>query len=82
MSSPGHQGPVLYSLYNVGTTEVLLYPRICLGVLNIAQVVSLSPGVTEVRSVTATISSQLTVSPVHSEIEALDLSDRTRSDRG
>lgn len=43
---------------NVGTAEVLLYPRTSLGSLSVAQVVSLPAGVTKIESASATVSSQ------------------------
>ena len=68
------RGTAYIPVVNVGTTEVLLYPRTTLGTLSSAQVVSLPTGVTEVRSTTATVSSCMAGGPVQSAVEAVDLS--------
>jgi len=61
---------------NVGTTDVLLYANIVLCRLNNVCVIILPSGVSEVRSVAATVGSLvLEVIPiVQEQIEALDLS--------
>ena len=68
------RGTVYVPVVNVGTTEVLLHPRTCLGSLSSVQVVSLPTGITEVRSTTATVSSQVAAHSAQSGIEAVDLS--------
>ncbi|KAL6462446.1 hypothetical protein MHYP_G00288680 [Metynnis hypsauchen] len=68
------KGTVHVPVVNVGTTDALLYPHTCLGSLSSVQVVSLPPGVTKVRSTTATVSSQLAASSAQNGIEAVDLS--------
>lgn len=68
------RGTAYIPVVNVGTTEVLLYPRTDIGVLSAAQVVSLPAGVTEVKSTTATVSSQAAATPVPDRVESLDLS--------
>ncbi|KAI3366509.1 hypothetical protein L3Q82_000640 [Scortum barcoo] len=68
------QGTVYVPVVNVGTTEVLLYPRTGLGVLSAVQVVSLPTGVTEVESSVATVSSQTVATSVLDRVEMLDLS--------
>lgn len=68
------RGTVYVPVVNVGTTEVLLYPRTGLGTLGVAQVVSLPAGVTEERSMLATVSSQMATPSVPDRVESLDLS--------
>ena len=68
------QGTVYVPVVNVGTIEVLLYPRTSLGILSTAQVVSLPAGVTEVEPTLVTISSQTAAPSVPNRIESLDLS--------
>ncbi|KAL7870950.1 hypothetical protein SRHO_G00084470 [Serrasalmus rhombeus] len=68
------RGTVYVPVVNVGTTEVLLYPHIRLGSLSSVQVVSLPSGVTEVRPMTATVSSQTVASSVQNGMAAVDLS--------
>lgn len=68
------RGTVYVPVVNVGTTEVLLYPRTSLGILGVAQVVSLPAGVTEVEPTLVTISSQAAVPSISDRIESLDLS--------
>lgn len=68
------RGTAYVPVVNVGTADVLLYPRIRLGTLSRAQVVSLPTGVTEVRSTTATVSSCTAEVPVQSGVEEVDLS--------
>lgn len=75
------RGTAYIPVVNVGTTEVLLYPRTSLGALSCAQVVSLPTGVTEVRSATATVSSQVAGSPVQSGVELVDLSALAEQDQ-
>lgn len=67
------RGTVYVPVVNVGTTDVLLYPRLILGQVSSAQVITLPSGVTEVKSVTATISSHLGSTSISDQIEALDL---------
>lgn len=59
---------------NVGTTDVLLYPRTTVGMLDEARVVSLPTGVTEVPSGVATVASQLAAYTVFDQIAAMDFS--------
>ena len=66
------QGTAYIPVVNVGTNEVVLYPRTCLGTLSPAEVVSL-PGVTEVRS-SATISSVVAAGSEQGQVETADLS--------
>lgn len=68
-------------MVNVETTEVLLYPHTSLGTLSIAQVISLPTGVTEVRSIMATASSQVAGSPLQSGVEVMDLSALAKQDQ-
>lgn len=67
------RGTVYIPVVNVGTTEVLLYPRTRLGALSYAQVVSLPTGVTEVRADMATVS-QVVGGPAQSGVDSVDLS--------
>ncbi|KAL7859568.1 hypothetical protein SRHO_G00147150 [Serrasalmus rhombeus] len=57
---------------NVGTSDVLLYPRTNLGTLCSALVVSLPSGVTEVDVMTATVASQAVVNPTYYQIPLSD----------
>ncbi|TWW68330.1 hypothetical protein D4764_19G0001280 [Takifugu flavidus] len=67
------RGTVWVPVVNVGKAGVLLYPRVRLGVVNAAQVVSLPAGITEVGLTTATLASQSAVSPVLDRIGSWDL---------
>lgn len=67
------RGTTYIPVVNVGTAELLLYPRTCLGALSPAEVVSLPPGVTEVRS-TATVSAQVAASSGQGGVDSVDLS--------
>lgn len=67
------RGTTYIPVVNVGTAELLLYPRTCLGALSPAEVVSLPPGVTEVRS-SATVSAQTAASSGQGGVESVDLS--------
>ncbi|KAL2098386.1 hypothetical protein ACEWY4_007593 [Coilia grayii] len=58
---------------NVGMEDVLLYPRTDLGSLCSVQVVSLPANITEVGTVTASVTSQLVAPSVSAQIEELDL---------
>ena len=69
------RGTVYVPVVNVGTTEILLYPRTSLGVLNAAQVVSLPPGLTEERSTLVTVSSHTVAPSVSDRLESIDLSE-------
>ena len=66
---------------NVGTVDVLLYPRTDLGSLCCVQVVSLPASVTEVNTVTATVTSLMVTPSVPSQIEEIDLSVLEASDQ-
>lgn len=67
---------------NVGTTEVLLYPRTLIGTREQVNVVSLCVGVTEVPCTVATVSSQADVPNVQDQIESLDLSSLFLGEQG
>ena len=72
-----NNGTACIPVVNVGTNDVLLYPRIALGTLQCVHVVSLPAGVSEVSSVTATVASHATdsVQPtIQEQITQLDLS--------
>ncbi|TWW67321.1 Retrovirus-related Pol polyprotein from transposon opus, partial [Takifugu flavidus] len=68
------RGTVWVPVVNVGEAGVLLYPRVRLGVVNAAQVVSLPAGITEVGLTTATLASQSAVPSVLDRIGSWDLS--------
>lgn len=70
------QGTVYLPVVNVGTVHVMLYANTILGTLNNVCVVSLPAGITEVKSVAATVSSHtLEVAPsLQEQFEAVDLS--------
>ncbi|XP_034081973.1 uncharacterized protein LOC117552526 [Gymnodraco acuticeps] len=75
------RGTAYVPVVNVGTTEVLLYPRTGLGVLSAAQVVSLPAGVTEVGSSFAAVSSQTAAPSVHDRLDTLDMSSLTEQEK-
>lgn len=70
------RGTVYIPVVNVGTTEIILYPRTSLGTLSGVFVISLPEGITEVRSLTATVGSHSSLVPsiVEDQIDAIDLS--------
>ncbi|KAL1257998.1 hypothetical protein QQF64_011242 [Cirrhinus molitorella] len=78
------KGTVYLPVVNVGMVDVFLYSNIVLGMLNDVCVVSLPEGVTEVKSVAASVNSHsLTAVPAVSEpIEAVDLSTLTETEQG
>lgn len=78
-------GTAFIPVVNVSTADILLFPRTPLGTLQHVYVVSLPAGVTEVPSVTATVSSHTMSEPVPSireQIEALELPALPTSERG
>ncbi len=69
------RGTVYVPIVNVGTTDVLLFPRCVVGSLTSVSVVSLPPGVSEVKPGTVcSVSSQTGVLSVQGQLEAVDLS--------
>ncbi|KAL0161382.1 hypothetical protein M9458_045107, partial [Cirrhinus mrigala] len=73
---PVSRGTVYIPVVNVGMIDVVLYPNTLLGTLHGVYVVSLPPGVTEVKEVVATVGSQgCVVGPsLQDQIESVDLS--------
>lgn len=67
-------GTAYIPVVNVGTTDVLLYPRTIVGTLDEVRVVSLPAGVTEVPSDVAIVASQTVAPAVPEQIAAMDLS--------
>ena len=67
------RGTVYVPVVNVGTIDVLLYPRTIVGQVSSTTVVTLPSGVTEVEAVTATISSHTASPSIQEQIETLDL---------
>ena len=67
------RGTVYIPVVNVGTTDVLLHPRTCLGSLCGAQVISLPRGVTEVNPITASVSAQGDASVAQDGLASVDL---------
>lgn len=61
-------------IVNVGSSDVLLYPRTVVGALSEVSVVSLPPGVEEVPSHTATVASQVVAPLLSDPVDAVDLS--------
>lgn len=78
------RGTVYLPVVNVGTVDVMLYASTVLGTLNSVCVVSLPAGVTEVKPVTATVSSQLgeVGSSVREQIDAVDLACLSEEEQG
>ncbi|KAG1952465.1 interleukin-1 receptor accessory protein-like 1-A [Pimephales promelas] len=68
------RGTAYIPVVNVGTLDVLLYPRTVVGTLDGVCVVSLPTGVTEVPSGAATVASQTAVSTMQEQIDTMDLS--------
>lgn len=62
--------------------HVLLYPRLNLGILSRAQVVSLPAGMTEVKPTTASVSSQAAVGVASSGVEGVDLFGLSEQEQG
>ena len=75
------RGTAYIPVINVGTTDVLLYPRTRLGSLCGAQVISLPPGVTEVKSITASVSAQGATSVAQDELASIDLATLSDEDQ-
>lgn len=70
------KGTVYVPVVNVGITDVLLFPRRVIGTLTNVNVVSLPPGVTEVKSTSCRVWSiaPASIPTVPGQIDALDLS--------
>ncbi|XP_026064099.1 uncharacterized protein LOC113047063 [Carassius auratus] len=70
------RGTAYLPMVNVGTADVMLHSKTVLGVLNSVCMVSLPAGVTEVKSVVATVGSQAlaATATVQEQIETVDLS--------
>lgn len=68
------RGTAYIPIVNVGSTDVLLYPRTVVGTLDEVGVVSLPAGVTEVPSTMAIVASQSVSDSVPGQIDAVDLS--------
>lgn len=71
-----NRGIVSVPVVNVGTTDIVLYPRTHLGTLTSFYVVSLPSGVTEVKTISATVNVQVSheLPTVEEQIKATDLS--------
>lgn len=68
------RGMAYVPVINVGNTDVLLYPRTVVGTLDVANVVSLPAGITEVPSLTVSVASQTSASSALDPVETIDLS--------
>ncbi len=69
------QGTVYIPVVNVGTTDIVLYPRVTIGILRCVDVVSLPSEVSEVQPVAVSASVQAArVTSVREQIDSLDLS--------
>lgn len=77
-------GTVYVPIVNVGTVDVLLYASTVIGTVNKVDVISLPPEVTEVKMVTAKVSTQVVhVSPtVQEQVAMLDLSVLPEEEQG
>ncbi len=78
------RGTVYVPIVNVGTTDVLLFPRRMIGTLTSVDVVSPPPGVAEIRPLSGTvcsIGSQVGVPAVQEWIDAVDLSSVAEEDQ-
>lgn len=67
------RGTAYIPVVNVGSTDVLLYPRTIVGTWDRVRVVSLPAGVTEVPYGVATVASQSVSHAMQDQIEAMDL---------
>uniref|UniRef100_A0A8C2FG16 Gypsy retrotransposon integrase-like protein 1 n=1 Tax=Cyprinus carpio TaxID=7962 RepID=A0A8C2FG16_CYPCA len=78
-----NQGTVYVPVINVGQTDVILFRNVILGTLSSVFIVSLPHGVSEVKSVSASINLQIpTVRPsVQEQIKSLDLSVLTETEQ-
>ena len=76
------RGTVYVPIVNVGTRDVLLYPRTTVGYVSTTIMVNLPPGVTEVEAVTATTSSQTVSTAIQEQIDTLDLGALPTEDQG
>lgn len=74
------RGTMYIPVVNVGSADVLLYPRTPLGTVSQAHLVSLPEGITEVKEVTATVSSLVNVAG-QDPIDAVDLSSLSFDDQ-
>ncbi|XP_027861630.1 uncharacterized protein LOC114137209 [Xiphophorus couchianus] len=68
------KGTAYVPIINVGTTELVVYPRTVVGTLNVVNVVSLPAGITEVPAKVATMVCQTASVNVQQQVEDLDLS--------
>lgn len=62
-----------YSICNIGTVEVLLYPGPDLGTLSAPEVVSLPAGMTEVGAIVATVSTRTATPSAIDRMASMDL---------
>lgn len=76
-------GTVYIPVVNVGTTDVVLYPRTSLGTLNCVFIISLPDSIAEVWTATATVASYTTFTglTVHDQIKSIDFSSLRRKFR-
>lgn len=79
---PVSNGTVYIPVVNVGTNDVLLYPRSILGSLAEVYVTSMPPEIAEVRVAHASVQKQEAPDPMGAKIEALDLSALNGSEQG
>ena len=75
-------GTAYIPIVNVGSVEVLLYPRTVVGNLEKVNVVSLPAGIVEVPSTVATVQSQTVLPTVQDRIEGVDLSPLCSEEQG
>ncbi|KAL2102439.1 hypothetical protein ACEWY4_001607 [Coilia grayii] len=68
------RGTAFVPVVNIGVTDVLLYPRVSLGSLSSADIVSLPAGVSEVHSISASLSSQVVTDDPGDRMAEVDLS--------
>lgn len=76
------RGTAYIPIVNVGSIEVLLYPRTVLGTLQKVSVVSLPAGIAEVPSTVAIVASHTALPTVPDQIEGLDLSSLSPEEQG
>lgn len=73
---------VYIQVVNVGTNDSVLYPRTRLGQVSVVGIVSLAKGVSEVRSIAATVGSPSVPPAIEDRIQELNLSPLTDVEQG
>lgn len=75
------RGTAYIPVVNVGSSDVMLYPRTVIGTLHSVNVISLPAGVTEEPCYKVNVSSQIVAPTVQDQIETIDLSHLPHTDQ-